>query len=636
MTRRAKTAAPAAKEVKKEVQKEVKKEVAKVVTDAKPRERRPRARTAKLPAGNGSYAGDIGAALGGLVGGPVGDILGRGLGDVGSLVWNSITGSGEYELGHQGIEAVLSAHKGKPAHEVLKQMLPAPYAKGDKYYYPGVESLGSVKSSTGFFTTPYRLNAGSATTFPMLSVEASTWVKYGFRKMFFIVVPLDTSSVSSFATLGWHGGAGSLDPEQLTLGTLVAPGPFSSKQAIENYGMSATKRGDQLLVVPIECSSDIGGTTSRFVQADGAVTAYTGPDARLNDMGDFYYATSDFQTGGVTIGELFVVYDAVLEVRQQPPFKPGMDILVMNTSPATSPPMTACGLGAGSAGNVSEVTLIGGLSPAGGGCTMPPGFWLVGVYGSTSSGTMSIGPTLNFAPLSPAVTVTYQTAFPTAVGPDVSSTASYLSGANAGLFRMVWITGGDAYLQLQAGTGSVAAIQYWEVHLCRFPGPTYNIRSLVNQFQLSKEVADNVVFMQRARKVGLLPKEENKRDDVLISSNVLAVYQRPDGTTYQRQWPYSGPIPPEGPTAAACSPEPSLGTATVSCTVETVDDDTPTTSGENTPDVVDLTAIRPHELPSSTSTATPAPPKVLETGAAVVPAALYARFQEFMSGGRSA
>lgn len=65
----------------------------------------------------------------------------------------------------------------------------------------GTELVGTVAGSVGFAYSAYDLNPGVAGTFPRLSIEASVWEQYSFRKLRFMYVAACASTSSGSVLL---------------------------------------------------------------------------------------------------------------------------------------------------------------------------------------------------------------------------------------------------------------------------------------------------------------------------------------------------------------------------------------------------------------------------------------------------
>jgi hypothetical protein len=160
------------------------------------------------------------------------------------------------------------------------------------------ESLGTVKTSTGFAVTAYPINPGLTDVFPWASQLAKNFARYRLHNLRFEYRPL----ASVFATAGQQGRVViSMDPD-------VFGGELTTIAQAENMqpSVAGVPSDSKSLRIPEQFSAP---ADSKLVRS-GAVPANT--TAQLYDVGKLYFSTSGMANAGVDCGELWVVYDLEL------------------------------------------------------------------------------------------------------------------------------------------------------------------------------------------------------------------------------------------------------------------------------------------------------------------------------------
>jgi len=161
-----------------------------------------------------------------------------------------------------------------------------------------VEYIGDVTSQFGsFLARGFPLNPGMSVVFPWLSVIASNWEKYRFRKLCFLYrAKSATTEAGSVISMVDY------DAQDL---------PPNGKQTMmgSNYVDSNTWQSHEYNCL----SSNLGDTMNyRYVRIT-AVPPNT--DQRMYDLGVYYIAT-DGGAGSGQIGELHVAYEIELKTPQ--------------------------------------------------------------------------------------------------------------------------------------------------------------------------------------------------------------------------------------------------------------------------------------------------------------------------------
>lgn len=176
------------------------------------------------------------------------------------------------------------------------QRFPANSRRMQSHRFTGSELVASVIGSVAFAATKYAVNPGLAASFPRLSVEASKWEQYCFRKLRYrFVTRTSTSTVGSVI----------LSPEY----AVNDPAPASEVQATDTQDAV-----EDAVWKEVSCDLDVKAmypSGPRKLIRHGAVPG----DLNLYDSANFYVCTVE-EAGTDAIGKLWVDYDVELFVPQ--------------------------------------------------------------------------------------------------------------------------------------------------------------------------------------------------------------------------------------------------------------------------------------------------------------------------------
>lgn len=206
---------------------------------------------------------------------------------VASAIGGVITGHGDYTL-----------NGGKLAGSV-------PYIRNTKrgFIIQNREYIQDIASglgaATAFDISGFNLNPGVSSTFPWLSAIARNFEEYKFHGLVF---EFKTLSVDAIAASTVNIGS-----VFMACDYNVLHGPFTSKQAVENYEFSVSGKPSQTLLLPIECKRAQTPVSTLYVRDDATVV---GPsDLRLYDLGLMCIGTQGLPAPAASIGELWVSYE---------------------------------------------------------------------------------------------------------------------------------------------------------------------------------------------------------------------------------------------------------------------------------------------------------------------------------------
>lgn len=245
-----------------------------------------------ISSGGGMLGGALGSAFG-PAGTAVGSFLG---GKIGHLI-EKITGFGDYK-----VEENTVLQGGMPVPEVVNTI-----DKGG-IVIRHREFIQDVQSTIAFNALKFPLNPGQRVTFPWLAQIAANFDQYRFRGMLFEFVStssdaLLTSSVST--ALGSVNMATDYD---------VLDTNYQSKRDMLNSEFSSSNKPSCTIIHPIECKTSLSPMRLQYVRTSQVYPA--GSDGRMYDLGNFFIATEGMQSGGGTIGELWVTYEIELYKQQ--------------------------------------------------------------------------------------------------------------------------------------------------------------------------------------------------------------------------------------------------------------------------------------------------------------------------------
>jgi hypothetical protein len=265
---------PKAKTIRKEIKKEVKaiKKAAHKAPGARKNLRKALQKaTHPTVRGKGGYFGDLGGKIGGFVDGAVG------LGKV-------ITGLGDYKVRSNTL-----MESGRPP-QVRNTKFSSTITSHPEY-------ICDIKSSVDFAVTRFPINPGVTSTFPWLASQASGYEQYKPKGILF-----EFRSTCGDAIGSTDNAMGVV--LMATEYNVHLP-DFVNKQQMEDHEYTTSVKPSCNALHPIECARNRTVLDDLYVRNDTTNV----PDFSFYDMGNFYIATQGQQTGGVTLGELWVTYE---------------------------------------------------------------------------------------------------------------------------------------------------------------------------------------------------------------------------------------------------------------------------------------------------------------------------------------
>lgn len=175
------------------------------------------------------------------------------------------------------------------------------------------EYLCDVTSSTAFtLANAFRLNPGSARTFPWLSKVAANFDQWSPNGIVFEFRTTSTDYASTSA-LGTVILATNYDARDQ---------PFTNKQLMENSAYADSVKPSASMIHGIECSLLERPTRLLYVLSDTVYDPTQTADNRFNDLGNFFYATVGNTSDGSSLGELWITYDVSFYKKIQRPAPP--------------------------------------------------------------------------------------------------------------------------------------------------------------------------------------------------------------------------------------------------------------------------------------------------------------------------
>lgn len=233
-----------------------------------------------------------GGALGSLFG--MGD-AGRGAGSNLGAAVSKWLGAGDYNVSHNSIVNSLKA----------SGSIPMMHNDGQTILVRHKEFLCEVKPNTSFqVQRSFRINPGSATTFPWLARLANCYQQYRIKGMVYHYVPTSGASVSSTNT-----SLGSVMMQTSYRSNDTAP---NNKIELLNEYWSSEAVPSESFCHPVECNPNENPFNVQYVAADGA-TLPTGDSPLLYDLGTTHLAVSGQQGTLGVLGDLWVTYEIELK-----------------------------------------------------------------------------------------------------------------------------------------------------------------------------------------------------------------------------------------------------------------------------------------------------------------------------------
>lgn len=231
-----------------------------------------------------------GSALGGLVGQhSLGNAFGRDLAGTASK-W---LGFGDYTVSSNSVLRNMQANNGIPMMHKNDQTIIVRHK----------EYLGEVDGSTGFqVQSTLPLNPGVSATFPWLSAVASRFQEYALKGVVFHYVPTSGTAISST-----NAALGSVMFQTTYRATDVPPG---NKVEMMNEYWATEGRPCDMITHAIECDPKENPFNIHYVR-----NGVLGSDENklLYDIGTTHVATNGMQTGGQTVGDLWITYEVELK-----------------------------------------------------------------------------------------------------------------------------------------------------------------------------------------------------------------------------------------------------------------------------------------------------------------------------------
>jgi hypothetical protein len=154
-------------------------------------------------------------------------------------------------------------------------------------------------SSTSFDIQGLNLNPGVSSSFPWLSQIARNFEEYRFSGLVFEYKTLSVDAIAASTV-----NVGSVF---MACDYNVLHGPFTSKQAVENYEFSVSGKPSQTMILPIECKRAETPVSTLYVR-DEAMSV-SASDLRLYDLGLVCIGSQGLPAPAHSIGELWVSYE---------------------------------------------------------------------------------------------------------------------------------------------------------------------------------------------------------------------------------------------------------------------------------------------------------------------------------------
>lgn len=235
--------------------------------------------------GNGDYN---------LSGASNSDLVKEGTGRIGSKIWTTLFGNGDY-----------TPHKNVQSNSLMSHITAngPPSMSSDglrRVRMSHRESLGKVLSSVDFTSRAFPINPGVNSTFPWLNGLAHSFQQYELKGMVFEFLSTSADALASTNTaLGMVFMVTNYDS--------VSP-LFTSRTQMENTEFCSVTRPSRSMLHPIECKPSLSTLKTLYIRGE----TDTSFDLRLYDFGRFQIATEGMQLADVEIGELWVSYDVDL------------------------------------------------------------------------------------------------------------------------------------------------------------------------------------------------------------------------------------------------------------------------------------------------------------------------------------